>query len=569
MKKHEKNNLFHKIQHNIVYRLTAALAVCIFPLVLMTLILVFMVMNRASEQVNESYAAQLAGSMNYMQMRVESIDTRMDDFVTDYVSILNASSASRDDIILYEMLDDVAAVLSDSSLYGIVGISDLQQNISLAQVQSDRMSSKENVNAVEAMKTVMQSGELADGSYRKIGAEYYYFRVYSYRNYEVVIGISIGENVALNCASFFSEKSEVFVGFKDFCFRLDADGTVGAEYEKNPKEDSFFQNVVSWGTESGIAAVYVRSNTKAWQMIPIGYWGLFVTAILCIFLASQFWKLLRLEVLDPFEKLTDAMEQIQEEKLDFRLEDHNKRNSDEVQYLFDTFDKMAKEVEASKEKDKKMFQAELDNIRLQVNPHMLLNSFNMIYSLAQTQNYECIQDYSLHLVDYFRYALRKNDDMVPLRQEFDFVKSYIEIQKIRFPKSFSCVYDVGENCMEALVPPLLIQNFVENAMKYALKPGEMIEVLINIRKEEQRLLVSVCDTGRGIKPEILEKLQCGEQYVDRTGNKHYGVWNCKRRIELFYEEKAQIHIMSKLGEGTQVFLDLPFVEGTNETFNRG
>ena len=56
--------------------------------------------------------------------------------------------------------------------------------------------------------------------------------------------------------------------------------------------------------------------------------------------------------------------------------------------------------------------------------------------------------------------------------------------------------------------------FVENAMKYALSSGRMIEVLINIRREEDRLCVSVCDTGRGIKEEILECLKKGEIYVD-------------------------------------------------------
>lgn len=77
------------------------------------------------------------------------------------------------------------------------------------------------------------------------------------------------------------------------------------------------------------------------------------------------------------------------------------------------------------------------------------------------------------------------------------------------------------------MPPLLVENFVENAMKYALSSGRMIEVLINIRREEDRLCVSVCDTGRGIKEEILECLKKGEIYVDKMGQQHIGVWNCR------------------------------------------
>ena len=70
---------------------------------------------------------------------------------------------------------------------------------------------------------------------------------------------------------------------------------------------------------------------------------------------------------------------------------------------------MAEEVQASYDKDIKMLEAEMENLRLQVNPHMLLNSYNMIYALAQSKNYEVIQDYTLCLVDYFRYVLRRGE----------------------------------------------------------------------------------------------------------------------------------------------------------------
>ena len=117
-----------------------------------------------------------------------------------------------------------------------------------------------------------------------------------------------------------------------------------------------------------------------------------------------------------------------------------------------------------------------------------------------------------------------------------------------------------EGCEKALVPPLLIENFVENAMKYALKPGEMIEILINARREEDKLLLSVCDTGNGMSEEVLKKVQDGEVYVDRLGRKHIGVWNCRRRMEVFYGGAADMKIVSAPGQGTQIWLELPFLE---------
>lgn len=83
-------------------------------------------------------------------------------------------------------------------------------------------------------------------------------------------------------------------------------------------------------------------------------------------------------------------------------------------------------------------------------------------------------------------------------------------------------------------------------------------MLINIRREEERLLISVCDTGRGIKPEILACLQKGEVYRDRMGKEHIGVWNCRRRMEVFYGKETSMNIISDFGQGTQVWLDIPF-----------
>ena len=84
------------------------------------------------------------------------------------------------------------------------------------------------------------------------------------------------------------------------------------------------------------------------------------------------------------------------------------------------------------------------------------------------------------------------------------------MQKIRYPNAFYLVYDVEEEIMEERIPPLIIQNFVENSTKYALKADTEIEILVIVRKEEEKLRISVCDNGRGMEKEMLEK-------INRTG----------------------------------------------------
>ena len=299
-----------------------------------------------------------------------------------------------------------------------------------------------------------------------------------------------------------------------------------------------------------------------WVWVAIGV-SVFSLAI-CPFLFLRLKK----DILDPVQTMRAAMDGLRAD-LSYRIPPHDPNVSDDFLSLLDDFNAMAQEVQASHDKDVRMVEAEMENLRLQVNPHMLLNSYNMIYALAQSKNYAVIQDYTLALVDYFRYVLRRGEQLVPLKQELSFIDTFIHLQRIRFPGRFSYVYQAEDDCLEALIPPLLIENFVENAIKYALTPTEPIEIIVTARREvkdsgEQRLRISITDTGSGIRPEILERLKAREPYVDEAGHRHIGIWNCMRRVELFYGERGSIHFASGEGAGTQVFLSIPYQAAEEE-----
>lgn len=263
-------------------------------------------------------------------------------------------------------------------------------------------------------------------------------------------------------------------------------------------------------------------------------------------------------VLQPMKVLGGGMHELEKENIDYRIPpDHS---STEFQYLNRSFNRMAEQIQVlrieSYEKDIEKLKMEAANLRLQINPHLLLNSLNMIYSLAQSKNHPLILRYTSHLMEYFRYSLRQNDELVPLDAEMRFVKNFINIQKIRFPEAFTSVYEIEEGLDEALVPPLIIENFVENSIKYALKMGETIEIMITAAARDGYMNLAVVDTGNGIPEEILEKLQRGEPIVNRTG-KHIGIMNCRRRLKVFYGEQSEMKIMSADHSGTQVWMRFP------------
>ena len=282
------------------------------------------------------------------------------------------------------------------------------------------------------------------------------------------------------------------------------------------------------------------------------------SSILLLVLLPIFMLLLRQVFIVPMNHISCAMQEILNGNTEYRIQQFSKtREFSQIEQAFNRMlnysqDLKIEAYELKLEKEKE----QLINLKLQINPHLLLNSLNTIYSLTMNNKIEEIRDFSINLSKYFRYALRNTSEFVTIQSEIDFIKVYSKVQKIRYPNAFYIMFDVDEELMEERIPPLIIQNFVENSTKYALKPGEEIEILVIIRKSDSTLRISICDSGRGIDEKLLEQISCGQIICDSRG-RHVGIWNCVKRLHSFYGEEARFHITSRKGEGTQVWIQIP------------
>ena len=548
----------HKMKYNLRYRLMTALLVCILPIGLISCILFVIQLNRTEQEIYDSNQARLEEAMAYWEQDSTLIDWIMEYFISQYGSELNYKNFRWSDVTRYNMFFELEEILPKAGHDGMVALVDNQTGQVLAQIRDANASDARKDSQVRAFTSWIEKKEqLPDLSWLEVGGQYYLLKRYDYRNGSIYFALDVVNSIWERVEPLRSTDTTIYVADGSSILELTDSGALQTHLTWEECLSVSPHSTLFWESKELPIAVCMIEKTGFFERLPWEIWVLLLVVLGCLGNAFHLPRLIRLEVLEPTGKLRDAMQQIQSNHLDFRMKDTCPRNSEDMQYLFDTFDQMADEIEASREKDKKMYQAEMDNLRLQVNPHMLLNSLNTIYSLAQMKKFEAIQEYALHLVDYFRYALRRNDNLVRVAQELQFIKTYIEIQKIRYPGALVYVYAVDPECEKALVPPLLIQNFVENAVKYAVKPGKVTEILLNVKRVEDRLHISVTDTGAGMKPEIQQRLASGEVFVDAMGQKHIGVWNCRRRIEVFYNETPRINILSGSG-GTQIYLDVPY-----------
>ena len=195
-------------------------------------------------------------------------------------------------------------------------------------------------------------------------------------------------------------------------------------------------------------------------------------------------------------------------------------------------------------------EAQLKMLRYQLNPHFLFNTLNAISTLILVKENKDANLMVARLSDFLRYTLNTDPiKKVPLEQELHALMLYLEIERVRFDERLKVNVDISEQAKEALVPSLILQPIIENAIKYAiahLTEGGVIDIKAQVFANE--LLLEVGDNGPGT--EILDG-----QLVNAQG---VGVANTKDRLKTLYENNYSFVLSHNTPSGLKVNLRVPF-----------
>lgn len=174
------------------------------------------------------------------------------------------------------------------------------------------------------------------------------------------------------------------------------------------------------------------------------------------------------------------------------------------------------------EKERALTKAELDNIHQQLQPHFLFNSLNSIGALTILEPTEAHRMIQL-LSNFLRGTLRKDvQQLVPLLDELDQVRLYLEIEKVRFGHRLSTEINASEACEHMKVPALILQPIIENAIKYGLYgQTNAITITLDVLCEGKLLTISVMSPY-------------DPHYVSASEGKGFGLASIQRRLMLFY-----------------------------------
>lgn len=173
--------------------------------------------------------------------------------------------------------------------------------------------------------------------------------------------------------------------------------------------------------------------------------------------------------------------------------------------------------------------AELATIRAQINPHFLFNTLNSIYALAVRKD-DATADSIVHLSGLMRYVFRESGDQhIPLHKELEYLGNYVELQRSRLGDTVVIRYTMEqEDAAPAVIAPLILISFIENAFKYGVNPEAASLISIHIKVSKKTLYLSV-HNYKVVLP----------QHSFSSG---IGVHNAKERLELLYPGKHKLEI---------------------------
>ncbi len=198
------------------------------------------------------------------------------------------------------------------------------------------------------------------------------------------------------------------------------------------------------------------------------------------------------------------------------------------------------------ELEKRLVEARLHNLQTQINPHFLFNTLNAIATLMH-RNVEAADRTLVRLSELLRLAVDSAATQeIPLRQELEFLTRYLEIEQTRFGERLDVRIEMAEETLEALVPNLLLQPLVENAIRHGIQPhARPGQIVLRSWREGDRLGLLVQDSGNG----------AGSPPPAREG---IGLSNTRSRLRLLYGEAHQLSFSPSPQGGLQARIVCPF-----------
>ncbi len=258
----------------------------------------------------------------------------------------------------------------------------------------------------------------------------------------------------------------------------------------------------------------------------------------------------------PMKQLIDAMQELRKGNFSVHIDGGQYQEFNEVAL---TFEEMTSDIEQLKldvyneiiDKQK----INLQYLQQQIKPHFYINCLNIIQALNRKNQTEKLNNLIYALSDYLRYSLT-DATMVMLEKEIEHVESYMSLQILRYSDDITYERNIEEDIYQAMIPTMLIQTFVENAVKHAFIPGESLTIKVSGKMgSNETIILQIEDSGEGFSSDLLEQLNKTEK--SNENREHIGIYNCLQRLKIIYKKDYHVRFFNKSEGGACIEICLP------------
>ncbi len=290
-------------------------------------------------------------------------------------------------------------------------------------------------------------------------------------------------------------------------------------------------------------------------------WLIVLLALVSLVVVPLVLRSLARDILKPVLELVKAAKEVEKGQPELQIPEGANRSM-EFTKLYRSLQSMVREITELKiqsyEEQIERSRAEIKFLQMQIRPHFFLNAISTVTSLTYQNKNEEIRGLVHHLSEHLRYMFKAGLAVVPLEEEIKHAVNYIRMQEIRYPDQIFYMTEIQEEAGRSLVPPFLIQTFVENVFKHAMFYEEMLSIYIRagmeIREGASFVKIVIEDNGGGFNAEWLRSFSSGQE---TEGRAHIGIANVRRTLHLLYKRDDLVRLSNGEPSGARVELWIP------------
>lgn len=330
--------------------------------------------------------------------------------------------------------------------------------------------------------------------------------------------------------------------------------------ETKINNESYYINIAaSEYSKWKVVSVIPKSELLA-EVVKVRY-IINTTLLILIFISIFVSVIISTGITRPILKLKNVMKVVEKGNLEVTAE----VPKGEIGELAVTFNKMISEtrnlIKRIHQEENQKKNAELAALQAQISPHFLYNTLNTIRWMANIQGSKGIANSLTSLIEMLTFAAKVKSDYIPIGEEIQQLKYYLNILNLRYFDKFEIIFEVEDEILEYTTLKYLLQPIVENAILHGFENIEGNDcITIKIAKINDKIVYNIIDNGKGIEQSRIAEIFSPDFSLSHKKFNKIGIYNVNERIKLTFGAQYGIEIHSEINKYTNIHIEIPAIK---------